>query len=270
MLSHIRANGLRASVFSVPSVTLWKNFNELKAVAAMLKDKIVFVIPDADWFTNPAVDMQALLVRSALRRLDIETYIAAPSVDFFEQWGEKGVDDFLGQSPDISMGIESPGFVNFLRERYPDLVDDDGVVRLRMDTWPGGSLDDLVIRGREAPKATLDRLGRLRIDRQMRAHRALEGLSLHADKHGRHDRSLHRLASLMDIRGRVPERTITTLGDLQTGDAITVHGSLKLKTTNWNGVKVTDFAERPTIEVAEPFRAVEHDLLAPDFWQRRT
>jgi hypothetical protein len=217
------------------------------------------------------VDRQALLVRSALRRLDLDTYIAAPGVEFFQTWYEKGVDDFLGtwSVPTVQLEVvDSPAFMDYLRRKYPDGLGEDEDPEV--ETWHGKWLDDLVIRGKEVPEAVLDWLGLLRIDRQRRAWWALEGLSLHAGRAGRHDRDLHSLASIMGIGpGRVAERVIDTLEDLKAGGAINVHGSLKTNTTNWNGVKVTDFAERPTIEIAEQFRAVEHEMLVADVRQRR-
>ena len=45
-----------------------------------LAGKTVFVIPDGDWYTNPLVDTQALLLRSRLRGYGygIAAHVAAP------------------------------------------------------------------------------------------------------------------------------------------------------------------------------------------------
>jgi hypothetical protein len=80
--------------FGVPSVTCWQE-DELATFALQhLRDKIVIVVPDADWFTNWQVERQALKIRTWLRRHGIDAYVAAPPHDATDY--HKGIDDFLG------------------------------------------------------------------------------------------------------------------------------------------------------------------------------
>jgi hypothetical protein len=80
-----------ASVFSVPSVTLW-DCAELPAFAARyLVRKTVVIVPDADWARNSLVYTQARLCQTRLVRLGISAHVAAPPLSA----GHKGIDDFL-------------------------------------------------------------------------------------------------------------------------------------------------------------------------------
>lgn len=87
------------AVFSVPSVTLWEApEDELQEFAAVyLHGKTVIIVPDSDWHENGAVLTQAMLVRSALRRMSVRAIVAAPpNLDSPDPKKRKqGVDDFL-------------------------------------------------------------------------------------------------------------------------------------------------------------------------------
>jgi hypothetical protein len=97
ILSYIIDHCLRASVFDVPSVTLWEA-NELRRfMREKLRGKIVVVVPDADWSKNDLVAEQARMCALYLRNIGgLETYIAAPPADSEGDYPHKGVDDFLG------------------------------------------------------------------------------------------------------------------------------------------------------------------------------
>jgi hypothetical protein len=88
------------AVFNVASVTLWDPGELDRFARAYLRGKVVIVVPDADWFDNDFVDRQALHVRTALRHLGIDAYIAAPPIEFMKivdgKKKDQGVDDFLG------------------------------------------------------------------------------------------------------------------------------------------------------------------------------
>ncbi len=233
-------------VFSVPSVTLWGPA-ELRALAVRLRGKIVFIVPDADWFHNRQVDQQALLVRTLLRRCGVETHIAAPPVKDLQQ-------ECLCSSARIHNGsCETCG--GFLKGADDYLA-------------AGGTIDGLSIRGREAPRIRMQRLNVW--DHQGRtpgARRAMEGLSLHAEADGTHYRSLGRLARIMSVDKR---GVVGALNDLRKLRAITTRGSLEVAMTEWNGVKVNEWRERPAVVVEPKYRAVEDPThLLGDFWRRR-
>jgi len=206
------------AVFSVPSVTLWDS-SELRLFAqAYLQGKTVFVIPDADWFTNREVDKQALFVRTLLRWEGINAYIAAPPVSGLSD-GVKGVDDFLGG---------------------------------------GGAVEELVIRGREAEAQRLyasvnASFYGLHGKQRRRAWRALDGLALHADLEGRLCVPTNALVKMM---GTYKRAIVPTLEDLARASVIEVDGSLEMRLNERFGFY--DWAQgRPTIIVKPEFRAVE-------------
>jgi hypothetical protein len=79
ILTAILETGEPATVFSVPSVTLW-DARELKRFAMKyLAGKIVIIVPDSDWHENPGVYTQAMLCRQYLRhRCRVEAHVEAP------------------------------------------------------------------------------------------------------------------------------------------------------------------------------------------------
>jgi hypothetical protein len=100
ILSAIIREGWNASVFSVPSVSLWEA-DELKEFAqTYLQSKLVIIVPDADWVDNRAVITQARKAEFFLRRrCGVRTYVAAAPL-IWENGKRKveykGVDDYLG------------------------------------------------------------------------------------------------------------------------------------------------------------------------------
>ena len=105
ILTRILADETRASVFNVPSVTLWKA-PELGAFAgafSRLRDPLVVLVVDADWHENERVVRQALLCREFLRTRDVRACISAPPDTRDASGGllHKGVDDFLAHAGDL-------------------------------------------------------------------------------------------------------------------------------------------------------------------------
>lgn len=232
------------AVLSVPSVTLWKR-RELQSFARrFLRGKVVFVVPDADWFSNSLVDLQALLVREVLREVlgDQSVHIAAPPIEFMKEVDGKkkdqGVDDWLG----------TPGLY------------------WAQDAAHVPNIAGLVIRGKEPGRGVRE------WDGDPVEQRALIGLSLHA-RDGRHCRHLSSLADILGLRSRRPEEAIALLERLRA--AIIVHGSLSWKKHTFKvGHQVPrvvkDWEVRtdpPVIELRHAFRAVEvAPTLLGDFW----
>jgi hypothetical protein len=128
VLTEILETDIKASVLSVPSVTLWDvtAANEFYLVAERyLKGRVVIIVPDADWRDpkKPEVSTQSRLCQSHLHRLGIAAHIAAPP---YNAWLAndrlKGVDDHLeaegtlGQLEVIDKE-PSPELSRFVRER---------------------------------------------------------------------------------------------------------------------------------------------------------
>ncbi len=86
------------AVFSVPSVTLWRAKELGDFAKCYLGGKLVFIVPDADWFSNQMVITQALFCRSYFRdKLGVNAHIAAPPMAA----KQKGVDDFLANGGSV-------------------------------------------------------------------------------------------------------------------------------------------------------------------------
>lgn len=115
VLSEIVETGVKASVASVPSVSLWMGAKELQDFAKLVGDKPVVIVPDADWAKNADVNSFAFFCKSRLMSYGVkDVYVAAPPVgkDKKALWGMnpypypkgsepvperlKGIDDFLG------------------------------------------------------------------------------------------------------------------------------------------------------------------------------
>jgi hypothetical protein len=225
ILSFIREHNLPAVVCNVPSVTMWDCF-ELKAFAKEhLAGKTVFVICDADWYDNPLVDTQALLLRSRLRDYGIDTHVAAPPIEFFRETGEKGADDYLAL---------------------------------------GHSLMDMEVRDVEIPQGALsdlmrDWLGAGDRRRARRNARALEGLSIHTGDEETIHPSLQGAAQIMG-KDRYVRDAKETLEDLAAADVITIErGTLEINTGLFlhDGTYIPGltWTQPPTVKIAERFRA---------------
>jgi hypothetical protein len=92
--------------FNCPSVTLWRAPELGDFAREYLQDIHVYVIPDSDWASNPAVSLQAFECREELRRLGVDVHVAAATPTCGHICGhegqerkdhKRGVDDFLGE-----------------------------------------------------------------------------------------------------------------------------------------------------------------------------
>jgi hypothetical protein len=186
ILSAILKERRKASVFSVPSVTLWEAPELPEFVRRNLVGKRVIVVPDSDWIGNDRVIEQARLCRTYLRRLGVEeTYVAAPPLGEDGKVEHKGVDDFLGA---------------------------------------GGTLDELSVLHREidewAIRAHLKQYF-LKKDRLDRDAHMLFALAVHASDQGHFYATLARFARVLGVSESKVERAIH---DLEALDAIDIDG----------------------------------------------
>jgi hypothetical protein len=202
------------AVFSVPSVTLWRA-PELGHYARRLRERIVFIVPDADYRKNRGVMTQALLCRSYLRRYGLRAEIAAPPKAAYDRDRTlKGIDDYL-----VS----------------------------------GGTMDDLDVLKREAPYGLAEWLtehGKWRNDKAVRAAETLRGIAEHADENGQLWAPLKSIGNATGIGVRRAQRG---LHDLVEVGAIEVDGSLEVG-PRWRD-KGYDWIQRPTIIVHPDLRA---------------
>jgi hypothetical protein len=132
----------------------------------------------------------------------------------------------------------------------------------------GGALDDLVVRGREAPVDSIldfvmSRGGRL--DSRRRNRFALEGLSLHASSGGTVNAPMGTVARFTNV----PKWRLVAALDALAG-AITIEGSLETKIEEWEGKRIMDWMERPTITVKPEFWAKEELVTIGQFEQLRS
>jgi hypothetical protein len=209
------------AVFSVPSVTLW-DADELPAFAEMyLGGKQIVIVPDADWFLNPAVMTQAMLCRSSLRRLRLEACIAAPPIDGVKL-GIKGIDDYLGKGR--------------------------------------GTMEQLDVIERETAFGLAEWLVRRggRKDKIIRAAEVLESLALHACPEGTIRAPLRTIARVMDVNVSRVSRAVEDLASVY--GAIVVDKPLATQRGVWHGNyydRELEWQNRPTITIDPELRAVD-------------
>ena len=246
------------AVFSVPSVTMWDPC-ELKRWIAHIRrinpEATIFVVPDADWISNPQVELQAYYVRSCVRRSGLRAHIAAPPV----QHGQEKCECSPGGRTSNGRTCDACG--GFLKG-----VDDF--------LGAGGTIDGLIVSGREAPHDSIDSWkpdATENLARVQRARRALTELSQHANDDGSLYTPISTLARIEAIRKRA---VVETLDDL--AGAIEVEGSLATDVKDWwyideatgevHVARVLDWIERPTIVVRRDFRAVKNpDVTVGEF-----
>jgi hypothetical protein len=148
ILTKIIATEATASVFDAPSVTLWPR-SELETFAGLLRaswmtgfvegpdgwpkwrGRYVVVVPDADWYTKPAVERQAFFCRQFLRNAGVRACIAAPPV-------REGLEECECRAPDRI----APDGTCQLCGGYIKGVDDY--------LYAGGDLDGLAVLDRKA------------------------------------------------------------------------------------------------------------------------
>lgn len=207
-----------AAVFSVPSVSLWA-CDELKRFAIdYLRDKVVVIVPDADWTSNDAVINQARMCQAALYRLDVpEIHVAAPPPTLGDR-ATKGVDDFIGA---------------------------------------GGHLEDLLVIDSEPPEAIHDYVLQMgvRRDRARRDEAVIWALSTYTGPNGKFAAPLRTLARLMGMGEMSVSRSIRDLEDV---GALTVDGDVTLDNIARDYFsRQRDWKARPTIILAPELRSAD-------------
>lgn len=244
----------------MPSVTMG-DAREIEHLAALIHGKVAFLVPDADWHQNDAVDVQALYLRQLLRKYVVAHIVAPPVED-----GQQECLCKLGRDFGSDLNAYSVRFVTGSCSRCT------GFAKGADDALGGGlRLEDFHVRGKEVPLTILQlRFGHRSTEK--RAIKALERLILTASTPGRHCRSLASLAAIMDVgrRGH-KDRLVDTLLSLH--EAIEIEGNLELETKpafRGSKVMVTDWKhERPTLTIKPEYRAVVQDpVTLGDFWER--
>ncbi len=127
MLSAIRASGERATVVSVPSVTLWPKDagyydGDIRTLARLAVDREVAIVVDSDWDdfdkNKGAVLGQAAQLMDRLRRLGVQhTVIAPPTAETgrctlhdAKSSAKRGVDDFIADGESLAgLKVVDPG-----------------------------------------------------------------------------------------------------------------------------------------------------------------
>ena len=178
------------AVFSVPSVSLWDADELERFVADYLCDKVVVIVPDADWSLNPLVINQARMAEVHLYRLGVaEIRVAAPPLSYFGI-STKGVDDFIGA---------------------------------------GGHLEDLLVIDNEPPAGLHEYVAKngFRSDRALRDAKVIRALSTYTGPAGIFAAPLSTLARVMGVNRMAVSRAVK---DLEQLGAVTVDGDLATAT----------------------------------------
>lgn len=166
------------AALAVPSVAMWPAPELEGFVDEYLRDRRVYVVPDADWAHKSEVALQAFVCVGALRRFGADAAVAAAP----EESGLKGVDDFLAAGGDV-------GDLTVVRRKLTRAFHDfTKEVRRRQEFGE--------IRAR-------DRL----ID-------VLRFVVLHADEDGRCQRMGKTIARHTDLTLRRLEATLDAFGDM--------------------------------------------------------
>lgn len=190
-----------ASVFSVPSVTLWdcKEFSQF--LQQYVKGRTCFIIPDADWQDERkggAIISQALYCRAAIEDVIGRggTFIAAPPM-YLDGVKTKGIDDYL----------HAGGKLHDLKIVNPQAP------------------EDMIFYGFKSPSTTS--VGKRR-DRAM-----LRFLSIHADTNGEYSAPLLTIARRVIRKGKDRDAVREALMNLVTAGAITSDKPLTTTNTQW-------------------------------------
>jgi hypothetical protein len=208
------------AVLGVPSVTLWDGpEEELEAVFRQFRDEEVVIVADSDWTRVPGVLTQAMLCRSALRRLGLRNVVVAAPPD--NGIDKMGVDDHLGGGRSLAA---------------LDVID--------REVHHGRALEWLANRNG------------WRKDKTWRAAQLAECLALHADPNGNISKSMRSLAPIMAVRHH--SRVGRGMHDLLECEAIIVDGSLSALQGTWHGnhfVRELEWENRPIITLHPDLRA---------------
>jgi hypothetical protein len=201
ILTEILRTGERASVCSVPSVTLWDCREFTYFVQQYVKGRICIIIPDADWQDERkggAILSQALYCRSAIEELvgRNQAFIAAP--------------------PECLGHVKTKGIDDYLRA--------------------GGKLHDLKIIDRRPPEDMLVYVfaGPTKNPNGRRRDRAmLRFLSLHADNNGEYSAPLLTIARRVTRKGMDRGAVRQALMNLEEAEAITSDKPLTTTSRQW-------------------------------------
>lgn len=242
ILSAIRRDGILASVYSVPSVTLWKDPSTPQFVDGYLRGKIVVVVPDADWSDaskKGAVENQARIYHGYLAGLGIErVHVAAAPQSFFAESGDKGIDDFLGAGGQLSdmvcIDVEPPSMRKVL-------------------AWVNGAVKETGVRVNVIKAAAM-----------------ITSLSMFASSKGGHIRVSQ--GCMANILGVTQQAVSLRLDVLQQLGAIEYDGALAIGRNYFGSM---DWINQPTIRIVpEALRASRLpdrtliDVLGPTFFGR--
>lgn len=231
ILSYVLKNNLAASVYSFPSVTLGQ-CPELPVFAKkFLKDKTVIIVPDADWFQNPAVENQARIYQARLLTMGAnikKVHVAAPPLHT-----EKGVDDFLG----IGKGLLN------------DLVCIDVEPPRHVERWVNHWDLTQSILIRESGNSYT----RIRSDALRKIVNVLTSMAVFAGAKGEIAVTLSCMANAIGVR---QQRVTEVIQSLVTMDAVWVDGILDTGPSFFGGGD--DWVKRPSIHILpEELRATE-------------
>jgi hypothetical protein len=218
------------AAFGVPSVTLWDAPELTEFIRVMrLAEKEVVIVPDADWFTNEMVVMQAMLCRTYLRDRGVNAIVAAPPL----QAGAVMVDSVFGPLKGVD---------DYLRAGY--------------------SLDSMTVLEREpcdravawkAMREHVTHAGALRRD-----VRAVTTLPLYATGDGQLVKSIKGFAQILSCDRKTARKAIV---DLYAAGVIDIEGSLDADFQYEDPLEKTwhdyDWREQPRITFASEFRATE-------------
>jgi len=231
ILTAIRREGRPASVFSVPSVTLWGTPELERFVRTKLQGKRIIITPDSDWIDNPLVIEQARLCRTYLRRRcgHDDTYVAAPPLrDGAVE--HKGVDDYLGS---------------------------------------GGTLDGLMVQHRMVrdgmQRSWLAKFG-MRKDRTARDAETLYSLAAHVGATGDLHSTLDSLAKVVGVNHVRVGRAIKSLQEI---GAITIDGRLDVRKQFFTGAPGWRY-ENPVITLREDLRGVDDQFEVKEIGKHAT
>jgi hypothetical protein len=221
---------------TVPSVGMWLARELDGAACRYLIGKVVVIVPDNDWYANPAVVAQAFLCRTYLRRrLNIWALIAAPPADMFENGNlvKVGVDDYLACGGDL---LEM------------DVIDRDADIELYRE-WIAARLP------RKSRARRRDWIETLAV--------ALEGFALHASSEGQVELPYATLATVMGLHEKQVERAARDLLEceaLTSNIDVTVRRGIYTPYGNGRGrydPLGLEFAHRPTFTVAAELRVTD-------------
>jgi hypothetical protein len=228
ILTQILHSGTQASVFNVPSVTLWKapELRDFAKTFLSLKLRrtskpLVVVVPDADWHSNEQVVRQALLCREYLRKLGVDCCVAAPTSGDHECSCPAGVvNNAVGRC------ARCDGFFKGVDDYHA----------------AGGRLESLTVVDREAPHFSL---------------------ALHAEPDGTISRSIWGLGDILGVR-HAAESIVAELERYMQQGWVMADRPLMLMRNEYSGLLEWEHG-RPVFTVRDDLRYTERFLPLRDY-----